>query len=80
MEARNIKGRQRINTYWHTKGKSERRLSLGGKTVNLFCQILSFRHFVNDQERCLGPNREEGGTGTYCKAAEAVELDTFVRN
>lgn len=28
----------------------------------------------------MGPNREEGGAGTYCKAAEAMGLNTFARN
>lgn len=45
----------------HTKGKSERRLGLGGKTLNLVCLMLSFQCFGNDKKRCPGPNGGKNG-------------------
>lgn len=87
-----MKRGQRIKTSMipHIHGGVRKRLGLGGKIVNLVCQMLSVQCFRSDQARYLGSNPGEGRgrsgwkaqTGESAEpreaAAAAVELNTFV--
>ena len=59
---------QSLDDSKHTEGKSERRLGLVGKTLNLVCPILSFRCFGNDQR------------GVWAQIEERMELKAWMES